>query len=672
MLDASAQTLHDLESLLTLVGHQASQVRCSILLSDGERASQRLVPTSGSRDIAPNDGLCVRWSTPIHGASGRLLGTFEMSCDESRRPSPQEEQLIKTASGIAAAIIERSIATRALDVERARLSEVFQQAPMFMAVLRGADYIIELANDTYYQLIGRRDVIGKPLFVALPEVSGQGFEELLAGVLETGVPFVGREMPVSVARTPGEPPEERFVDFIYAPMKEADGTRSGIMAHGTDVTDHVRARRQIERLLADSEKACEEIAAANDQLQEQQVELELTNQQLQDNTIELESQTEELQSTTAELEERTEEADRAREAVAAREEQIRTLADAIPTLAWTARDDGYIDWYNARWYEYTGTTPEQMAGWGWQSVHHPDTLPAVLDEWRGSIASGSVFEMTFPLKGKDGEFRRFLTRVIPLTDANGRVVRWFGTNTDVEAERQAREAAEGSNKAKTDFLANMSHELRTPLNAIGGYAELLDLGIHGTLTEAQREAINRIQRSQRHLLGLINEVLNYAKLETGTVHFDAEDISVCEAVVAAESLVAPQARVKGVTLISGDCPGSLIVRADAEKLRQILVNLLSNAVKFTSAGGQIEISCAMQDAVGLIRVRDTGIGIPSDKLETIFDPFVQVRADLTRPHEGTGLGLAISRDLARGMGGDLRVQSEQGSGSTFIVALPLA
>ncbi|MDQ3244695.1 MAG: ATP-binding protein, partial [Gemmatimonadota bacterium] len=166
--------------------------------------------------------------------------------------------------------------------------------------------------------------------------------------------------------------------------------------------------------------------------------------------------------------------------------------------------------------------------------------------------------------------------------------------------------------------------------------------------------------------------LNYAKLETGTVHFDAEDISVCEAVVAAESLVAPQARVKGVTLISGDCPGSLIVRADAEKLRQILVNLLSNAVKFTSAGGQIEISCAMQDAVGLIRVRDTGIGIPSDKLEAIFDPFVQVRADLTRPHEGTGLGLAISRDLARGMGGDLRVQSEQGSGSTFIVALPLA
>ena len=560
----------------------------------------------------------------------------------------------------------------ALGLERARLWDVFQQAPMFMAVVRGESQIFELANDAYFQLVGDRDIIGKPVFDALPEFRGQGFDELLAGVVKTGVPFVGREMPVMIARTPGAPPEERFVDFVYAPLAEADGTRSGVIAYGIDVTDHVRARREVERLLAESEAVREELAAANDQLQEQQMELELSNQQLQDNAVELESRAEELQAAAAELEKRTLEADQARQAIAAREEEIRTLADAIPTLAWTARADGFIDWYNARWYEYTGTTPSEVAGWGWQSVHHPDTLPEVLEQWRGAIAHGSVFEMTFPLKGVDGEFRRFLTRVTPLRDVQGRVVRWFGTNTDVEAERRAREAAEGANRAKSEFLANMSHELRTPLNAIAGYAELLDMGIHGVLTTLQRESINRIQRSQRHLLGLINEVLNFAKLETGTVHYDSQDVVMCEALAEAESLVAPQARLKGIALTKGDCPSSLTARADAEKLLQVLVNLLSNAIKFTPAGGEVKMSCAVEDSTAMIRVRDTGIGIPADKLEAIFDPFVQVRADLTRPHEGTGLGLAISRDLARGMKGDMTVESTEGVGSTFTLALPVA
>jgi PAS domain S-box-containing protein len=558
------------------------------------------------------------------------------------------------------------------DRELARLNEVFQQAPMFMAVLRGPQFVFELANDAYYQLVGRHELIGKPVFDALPDLRGQGFEELLQGVVQTGVPFVGRELPAMIVRTPGEPPEKRYVDFVYAVLLEADGTRSGIVAYGSDVTDHVEARHQVEKLLRESEQTREELAALNEELRQQQLELELTNQQLQDNTVQLEAQAEELQKTAAELEERTAEAEAARRAVAASERELRTLADAIPTLAWTARADGYIDWYNARWYEYTGTSPSQMAGWGWQSVHDPEALPRVLEEWRAAIQTGSPFEMTFPLRAANGKFRRFLTRVTPWRDADGKVIRWFGTNTDVEAERQARDAAEGSNLAKTNFLATMSHELRTPLNAIGGYAELLDLDIHGALTDEQRESIHRIQRSQRHLLGLINEILNYAKLGTGTVHFDAVDVPVCEAVSAAESLVAPQARVKGLEFVEGDCPSSLKARADAEKLRQILVNLMSNAVKFTNAGGRIETSCELQGGVVSIRVADNGIGIPADKLDTIFDPFIQVRADLTRPHEGTGLGLSISRDLARGMNGDLVVESTEGIGSTFTLTLPVA
>ncbi|MEO5568016.1 MAG: ATP-binding protein [Gemmatimonadaceae bacterium] len=240
-----------------------------------------------------------------------------------------------------------------------------------------------------------------------------------------------------------------------------------------------------------------------------------------------------------------------------------------------------------------------------------------------------------------------------------------------ESERVARREAESANRAKSDFLAIMSHELRTPLNAIGGYAELLEMGVRGPLGEEQRRDLGRIQASQRHLLGLINEVLNYAKLESGNVIYDIADIPIAVALLNAQTLVAPQARRKGLTLVVTDCSPDIRARADAEKVQQILVNLLSNAVKFTDRGG-IEMFCTADPERVFITVRDTGIGIAREQLGRIFEPFVQVRADLTRTAEGTGLGLAISRDLARAMNGDLRAESETGRGSEFTVVLPRA
>jgi signal transduction histidine kinase/PAS domain-containing protein len=236
----------------------------------------------------------------------------------------------------------------------------------------------------------------------------------------------------------------------------------------------------------------------------------------------------------------------------------------------------------------------------------------------------------------------------------------------------AQRAAEAANEAKTQFLAVMSHELRTPLNAIGGYAELLLMGLRGTVTAEQQADLERIQRSQRNLLSLINDILNYAKLEAGHVEFSLRPVQLRPVIEELEPLISPQLGLKNISYVFDACDDSFAAHADPEKLRQILLNLISNAVKFTEPGGRISVECVGDDKTVRITVRDTGIGIPEDKLASIFEPFIQLERKLTSNHDGTGLGLAISRDLARGMGGDLTATSSIGEGSAFEITLPAA
>jgi len=216
----------------------------------------------------------------------------------------------------------------------------------------------------------------------------------------------------------------------------------------------------------------------------------------------------------------------------------------------------------------------------------------------------------------------------------------------------------------------MSHELRTPLNAIGGYVDLLELGIRGPVTDAQREDLDRIRRNQRHLLGLINNVLNFAKIEAGHVEYHFAEVRLHDILDGMYSLVAPQVRARGLEYEYRQCPPSVIVRADVEKVQQVLINLLSNAIKFTEPGGHVRLECHWTDTMANVRVVDTGLGIPASKLEAIFEPFVQVDQAFTREGQGTGLGLSISRDLARAMGGDIEVESVFGEGAVFTLSLP--
>jgi PAS domain S-box-containing protein len=491
------------------------------------------------------------------------------------------------------------------------------------------------------------------------------------------------------------------------------------------------------------------------------------------------------------------------------EGQFRTLADSIPQLAWMIDAEGSINWYNQRWYEYTGTTLREVQGDGWRQVLHPDHLERVEDHFRRCLQSGEPWEDTFPIRGKDGGFRWFLSRAVPMRDEAEKIWGWFGTNTDVtehrsaeaalrEAEERyrlaaratndaiwdwnlatgqirwneavqtlfgfaedevdpaaswwkdhihpddrarvvtsieaviegggahwsdeyrfreadgryavvldrgfllrdehgralrmigamqditdrkrfeeelaaAKDAAEQANQAKSQFLANMSHELRTPLSAVIGYSEMLEEEAEDLGQESMLEDLRKIESNARHLLSLINDVLDISKIEAGKMEVHAEDFDV--AAVVTEVAETVQALVaKKENELSVECQPDLgMMHSDVVKVRQCLINLLSNASKFTEKG-RVELSVAREERAGIselvFRVGDTGIGMSPEELDKLFRRFTQADASTTRKFGGTGLGLAITRAFCTLLGGDISVESAPGVGTTFTVRLP--
>jgi PAS domain S-box-containing protein len=383
---------------------------------------------------------------------------------------------------------------------------------------------------------------------------------------------------------------------------------------------------------------------------------------------------------TTTLRARTDAAERLAVALQESEARFRMMAETIPVQVWTARPDGLLDFVTQRTAQFFGVSQHELLGDRWASRVHPDDIERTTACWKQSLETGERYETEFRLLSAQGEYRWHLVRAEAMFAEDGSIAEWFGCTADIEEHKRleaaldiAADTARQANKSKAEFLAMMSHELRTPLNAIGGYVQLMLDGIPTPPTEAQRNFLARIHRSQQHLLTLIEAVLTHAKIEAGKLSYQIADVFAHEVLGALDSLTAPQRAAKRLAYDASGCDSKLCFRADKQKLVQILLNLLSTAVKFTPADGRITVSTArISSDLAAISVCDTGLGMSADELALVFEPYVQFDNALTREHKGTGLGMPISREMARAMGGDLVATSQPGVGTVFTLTLPIA
>ncbi|HLL72769.1 MAG TPA: ATP-binding protein [Pyrinomonadaceae bacterium] len=361
----------------------------------------------------------------------------------------------------------------------------------------------------------------------------------------------------------------------------------------------------------------------------------------------------------------------ARAGAEANERRYRFLAEAIPQQIWTAQPDGLLDYVNQRTVEYFARSEGEMIGDNWQEVIHPDDLPSCLEVWQRSLATGEVYEVEFRLRrGTDGDYRWHLGRALPMRDTGGRIIRWFGTNTDIDDQKRLYRLAQEANRAKDTFLATVSHELRTPLTSMMGWAELLKLGMLDE--KGQRHALDVIESSARAQAQLIGDLLDISRIISGKLRLEVQPVELPPIIKAAMDVVHPAAEAKSIRLVARYGRNVGMVSGDPDRLQQVVWNLLSNAVKFTPEGGSVEVSLKRAGEQAELVVADNGLGISADFLPHVFEHFRQADSTSTRKHGGLGIGLAIVRRLIELHGGTVAVESEgEGRGATFRIRLPL-
>jgi PAS domain S-box-containing protein len=385
---------------------------------------------------------------------------------------------------------------------------------------------------------------------------------------------------------------------------------------------------------------------------------------------------------------------RAEEELRAQEARFRTLVNAIPQLAWMADRTGARYWFNDRWYDYTGTSFEEVQGWGWRKLHHPDHVQRVLESMQRSFETGEDWEDTYPLRGRDGTYRWFLSRALPIRGEDGSITNWLGTNTDIteqknaEAEReralaleqQVRSQAERATRARDDVMAIVVHDLRNPMNTISTSATIIgdslekraEKGVdisNPALSVDLKTCVEAIQSSIKTMDRLICDLLDVSRMEAGSFSIQQTHVDIGALLEETLKLCESQARVKKITVRAEIPSGLPLVSGDRDRLDQVLSNLLGNAFKFTPEGGRVMVRARKVNGSVQITVKDSGQGIPAADLPRIFDRYW--RGDRAS-RDGAGLGLAICKGIVDAHGGKIWVESVLGRGTTFHFTVPCA
>lgn len=353
------------------------------------------------------------------------------------------------------------------------------------------------------------------------------------------------------------------------------------------------------------------------------------------------------------------------------EERFRALADNIPQLAYMVDATGSVFWYNQRWFEYTGMEFEEAQGRGWERAHHPDHLPRVLERVRQCLATGEAWEDTFPLRGRDGTYRWFLSRAVPIRGDQGRINVWFGTSTDVTEQRQSEDVLREAHRLKDHFLAFLAHELRAPLAPILTAAKILEL--KAPADAALQNVSSVIVRQTAQLSRLVDDLLDLARIAAGKLELRKKPVEVNAIIAHAVEACTPFIKERRHTLRVSGAELPIFVDADDSRIVQVVSNLLNNAAKYMAEGGVIDLQVSDERGAAVIRVRDHGVGIPPQMLGQIFDRFVQIDATRDRAQGGLGIGLSVVKSLVDMHGGSVEARSDgPGQGAEFTVRLPLA
>jgi PAS domain S-box-containing protein len=620
-----------------------------------------------------------------------------------------------------------------LELKEQQMSQILRQSPALIATLEGPEHRFTFTNPAYDVLVGNRARLGARAADCLPEMVEQGFIELLDTVYGTGEPFIGQEISLELTNPTTGQPQVYHLDFTYQALQNRQGQIVGILAFIVDVTERVAARRHAEALQADMRQRDERLRALTAAVPvfifsySPAGQLTYVNPYFFEYTgLDPEGSADQIWATvnpddsaaaavrfthslesgtpweanyrvrradgeyrwcqtkvqpllaaggevlgysgaTVEIHEQYELQERLRGS----EEQFRVLANAIPQLAWITDNSGYITWYNQGWYDFTGTTLEEMIGWGWEKVHHIDHIGHVVASWKHSIQTGTPWEDTFLLRRHTGEFEWFLSRAIPIRDDSGQIIRWFGTNTNVHAMRelqlrlqQQNDALLRTNQDLDNFVYTASHDLKQPINNMAGIFEELTRTAYFRDSEAAK-LIVYFERALKQIFGTIEDLSAIVQVQRQQGEVTAEEVALAPLVAEIISSVQDQVNQQRATfeLNFDTYPRLPFVRAN---LQSILFNLISNSLKYAAPGRppHIRIWCTPAAATGrpVLTVQDNGLGIDLERFGSqLFQLFRRFHTHV----DGSGMGLYLVNRIVQNHGGQVEVDSTVGEGTAF-------